>query len=74
MHMKLGSNFAVKNVLQVYVTTSTIFYAIFSKKMRTSHAGWSKGMLINYRVGATRHMKDFTPPSVVQLMLTHQER
>ncbi len=30
--VKLGSNIAVKNVLQVYVTTNTIFYAIPTKK------------------------------------------
>ncbi len=37
-HVKLGSNIAVKNVLQVYVTTTTIFYAISVKEVRTSHA------------------------------------
>ncbi len=31
-HVKLGSNIAIKNVLQVYVTTITIFYAISLKK------------------------------------------
>ncbi len=36
-HMKLGSNIAVKNVLQVYVTTTTIFYAISLKKKRWEH-------------------------------------
>ncbi len=36
-HMKRGSNIAVKNVLQVYVTTTMIFYAIFPKKVNTSH-------------------------------------
>ncbi len=29
---------AVNNVLQVYVTTTMIFYAISSQKVRTSHA------------------------------------
>ncbi len=36
--MKLGSNIAVNNVLQVYVTTTMIFYAKLSQKMRTSYA------------------------------------
>ncbi len=35
--MKLGSNIAVKNVLQVYVTEATIFYVISLKKARTTH-------------------------------------
>ncbi len=35
--MKLGSNITVNNVLQVYVTTSMIFYAISLQKVRTSH-------------------------------------
>ncbi len=36
-HVKHGSNIAVKNVLQVYVTTTTIFHAISLKKVRTLH-------------------------------------
>ncbi len=36
--MKFESNIAVKNVLQVYVTTTTIFYAFSSEKVRTPHA------------------------------------
>ncbi len=36
--MRLGSNIAVKNVLQVYMTTTMIFYSISSQKVRTSHA------------------------------------
>ncbi len=35
--MKRGSNITVKNVLQVYVTETAIFYVISSKKVRTSH-------------------------------------
>ncbi len=36
--MKLGSNISVKNVLQVYVTKTMLFYVISSKKVRTPHA------------------------------------
>ncbi len=32
IHLKLGSNIAVKNVLQGYVTTTMIFHAISSQK------------------------------------------
>ncbi len=37
-HVKLGSNIAINKVLQVYVTTTMIFYAISSQKVRTSHS------------------------------------
>ncbi len=33
--MNLWSKIAKKNVLQVYVTTTTIFYTILSQKVRT---------------------------------------
>ncbi len=36
-YVKLGLNIAVKNVLQVYVTTTTIFYTISSQKVREHH-------------------------------------
>ncbi len=48
--MKLGSNITIKNVLQVYVTTTTIFYAIFSKEMRTSHVLTGVGGRPHYSV------------------------
>ncbi len=37
-HVKRGSNIAIKNVLQVYLTRTTIFYAILAPKVRTSNA------------------------------------
>ncbi len=46
--MKLGSNIAVNNVLQVYVTTTTVFYAISLRKVRTSHTITGAGMS-NYK-------------------------
>ncbi len=36
-HVKLGLNITINNVLQGYVTTTMIFNAISSQKVRTSH-------------------------------------
>ncbi len=37
-HLKPGSNIAIKNVLQVCVTTTMIFRALSSQQARTPHA------------------------------------
>ncbi len=46
--MKLRSNIAINNVLQVHVTTTMIFYDISSQKLRTSQA-------LNQEYGCSSH-------------------
>ncbi len=53
--MKLGSNITFKNVLQVYVTTTAICYAISLIKVRTSHAltGAGENTIDRYMLNAS---------------------
>ncbi len=68
--MKLGSNITVKNVLKVYVTTTTIFYAISLKNVRTSHTLTGEGWITRSRFNMIMAwpLKP-TPNSALQLIM-----